>query len=531
MDTLTHRLKSLGPTIVDICRISGTPGVSLGVLHKNEVIHVDNFGYRDVEGKKAPGQDTLYFVASLSKLFTAAGIGILVDEEKLEWNTPVSSILPEFDHPDDTVKTKAGIVDFLSHRSGLAGKSQMWYLEYGRPALPRRDTMRFSSYLDVVYAFQQRWLYNNWGYGLADEVTEKVSGKSWGAFLPERIFSPLGMKGTTTKVDPSTENVAKGYMALSDGTPYHLPRPKQGDGKLAEGAAGIQSNVRDLLTFYKSVMQADKEQKCGEDTSSPLKNIATITSPHISLEPETTSLERSYALGLIRTTLPGSLGVVGLNPMYVDKMPIVGKGIETPRVCIYHQGSIVPYLSSAHLLPDTNTAIVVLTNSMANNDAADWLGQLLLETVLDNPEKNDYVAIAKESAATSVALWPKMAKELEKRRRPDTPQQPPIIYVGKYYNIVGDWCIHVFEDEGILKMCFQGQRDESYRLAHYRYDEFSWLLTRDEDVRRGRFPVVNLEFYILSFRAAGDGGEMQQLIWRHDPDVPAGETFYRHPPK
>lgn len=86
--------------------------------------------------------------------------------------------------------------------------------------------MRFSSYLEVVYAFQQRWLYNNRGYGLADEVTEKVSGKSWGTFLRERIFDLLAMKGTTTKVDLNTENIAKGYMALSDGTPYHLPRPK-----------------------------------------------------------------------------------------------------------------------------------------------------------------------------------------------------------------------------------------------------------------------------------------------------------------
>ncbi|KAI4233713.1 MAG: hypothetical protein LQ349_004237 [Xanthoria aureola] len=527
MDTLAHRLKLLGPTIVEICRISGTPGVSLGVLHKNEVIHVDNFGYRDVEAKKAPDQDTLYFVASLSKLFTAAGIGILVDEKKLEWNTPVSCILPEFDHPDETVKNKAGIVDFLSHRSGLAGKTQMWYLEFARPSLPRRETMRFSSYLEVVYAFQQRWLYNNWGYGLADEVMEKVSGKSWGTCLREKIFDPLGMKGTTTKVDANTENVAEGYMALSDGTPYHLPRPRQGDGKLAEGAAGVQSNVRDLLTFYKNVMEANGEQS----TSSPLKNIPTITSPHVALDPDPVSLERSYALGLIRTMLPGSLGMVGLNPMYVDNMPIVGKGIKTPRLCIYHQGSIVPYLSSAHLLPDTNTAIVVLTNSMANNDAADWLGQLLLETVLDNPDKNDYVAIAKESAAASVALWPAMAKELETRREPNIPQQPLTNYEGKYYNIIGDWCIDVFEAEGILMVCFQGQRDESYPLDHYRPHEFSWLLTRDEDVRRGRFPVVNLDFYILTFRAADEAGTMHQLIWRHDPAVPSGEIFYRHPPE
>lgn len=529
MDLVAHRLKSLGPTIAEICRVSGTPGVSLGVMHRNEVIHIENYGYRDVEEKKVPDQDTLYFVASLSKVFTAAGIGILVDEKQLDWNTPVASILPEFDHPNETIEKKSGVVDYLSHRSGLASKTQMWYLEFGRPSLRRQETMRFSSYLEVVYPFQERWLYNNWGYGLADEVTEKLSGKTWGTFLRERIFSPLGMNGTTTAVNPDTENVAKAYMALSDGTPHHLPRPKQGDGKLAEGAAGIQSNVRDLLTFYKNLMIAEQEQRHGEQDSSPLKNAATILSPHIALEPEPRHSERSYGLGMVRTELPGSLGIIGLNPMYVDEMPIVGKGLETPQLCIYHQGSIIPYLSSAHLLPGTNTAIVVLTNSMANNDAADWLGQLLLETVLDNPDKNDYVAIAKKSAATSVALWPKMAKELEARREPNTPHKPLIAYVGKYYNIIGDWCIDVYEDRG-LKMCFQGQRDESYWLDHLRYDEFSWLLTRNEDVHRGRFPVVNLDFYILTFRNVNDAGYTDQLIWRHDPDVPSGEIFSRHPP-
>ena len=388
--------------------------------------------------------------------------------------------------------------------------------------------MRFSSYLEVVYPFQERWLYNNWGYKLADEVVEKVSGKTWGMFLRERIFSPLGMHDTTTAVNPSTENVAKAYMALSDGTPHRLPRPKLGDGNLGQGAVGIQSNVRDLLTFYKNLMIAEQEQRHGEQDSTPLKEIATIMSPHIALDSEPRRSERSYGLGMVRTELPGSLGVIGLNPKYVNQMPIVGKGLETPQLCIYHQGSIVTYLSSAYLLPGTNTAIVVLTNSMANNDAANWLGQMLLETVLDNPEKNDYVAIAKESAATSVALWPKMAKELEVLREPGTPRKPPIVYVGKYYNIIADWCIDVY-DEGGLKMCFQGQRDKSYRLDHLRNDGFSWLLTRNEIVHQGRFPVINLEFYILMFGKVNDAGYTDQLIWRHDPDVPSGEIFFRHP--
>ena len=527
MDALVHKLKSLGPTIVEICRVSGTPGVSLGVLHKDEVIHIENYGYRDVERKIAPDQDTLYFIASLSKIFTAAAIGILVHEKKLEWSTPVSSILPDFDHPDATIKEKAALVDFLSHRSGLAAKNQMWFLEFGRPSLPRGETMRFCSYLDVVHPFGKRWLYNNWGYGLADEVTEKLAGKSWGTYLRERIFDPLGMESTTTKVRPDNENIAKAYIALSNGTPYEVPRPQQGDGKLAEGAAGVQSNVRDLLTFYKTLLIDQQNRQDRE--ASPLKNISTISGAHVPLEPDSDATERSYAMGLVRTLLPGSLGVIGLNPMYVNPMPTVGKGLERPQLCIYHEGSIPGHLSSAYMLPETNTAIVVLTNSMAKNDAADWIGQLLLETVLDNQEKNDYVALAEASAKISMDLWPKMREHLETRRVPNTTHKPLGSYVGVYWNLIANWCIEVFEETGCLKMCFQQQRDESYELHHYHYNTFSWLLTRDEDVRKGRFPVTDPDMYLMDFRLDTDAEIGRKVVWKHDPDVPNGEIFSTKP--
>ncbi|KAL9611292.1 MAG: hypothetical protein Q9167_004056 [Letrouitia subvulpina] len=334
------------------------------------------------------------------------------------------------------------------------------------------------------------------------------------------------MEGTTTQVTPDNDNVAQTYMALSDSTPFHIPKPQQGDGKIAEGAAGIQSNVRDLLKFYKALMVAKQDP----EKRTPLKEIEAITSAHIPLESQPSASERSYGLGLVRTMLPGSLGIVGLNPMYVNPMPLVGKGLDEPRLCIYHQGSIPWGLSSAHLLPDTNTAIVVLTNSMANNDVADWLGQLLLETILDNPDKNDYVNIAKDSAKFSVELWLRMERNLEKHREPHTTQRSLANYVGIYWNIIHNWCIDIYEDNGILKVCFQQQREESYELNHYHHDTFSWQLTRNEDARRGRFPVLDPEFYLLRFSVVSNRYQSNQLIWKHDPDVPSGETFYTSPP-
>ena len=83
-------------------------------------------------------------------------------------------------------------------------------------------------------------------------------------FLRETILDPLGMEGTKTDNSPDTANVAKAYMALADGTPHHLPRSKQEEGKVNEGAAGVQSNVMNLLIFYKHVMMAGQEQSPDE---------------------------------------------------------------------------------------------------------------------------------------------------------------------------------------------------------------------------------------------------------------------------
>ena len=155
--SLIERLQALTPTILEICRISGTPGLSLGVLHQGEVNYTNNFGYRNVATKTAPDEDTLYYIASMSKAYTAAGIAILVAENKLEWETPLSKVLPDFVHPDETIRTKAALLHFLSHRTGLASKNMMWFTEFGHYSLPREETVRFTSYLEVVHPFGQKW--------------------------------------------------------------------------------------------------------------------------------------------------------------------------------------------------------------------------------------------------------------------------------------------------------------------------------------------------------------------------------------
>lgn len=529
MRSVLDRLQALSPVIAEICRISGTPGASIGVLHENKLIYTHNYGFRDVEAKTPPDERTIYHIASLSKSFTAASIGILVEAGKMSWDTPIHDILPDFKHVNKTINDKATILDFMSHRTGLAPKNMLWLHEFAGVELRRNETLKMASYLETVFEFRTHWLYSNWGYAIADQIIQRLSGQSWGTFLSERILIPLGLDRTKTEHSPKTQNVAQAYMALSDGTPYHLPRPSVEDGVIMEGAVGVQSSVGDLIKFSQKLMEAADDQLSKNVTStegSPLKQLPTLLQGHINLSPTPSELERSYALGWIRTMLPGPLGTVGLNPMYVDAMPLVGKGLEEPKMVMHHQGSLIDFLSSIHLIPSSRTAIVVLTNSMSNNDAADWLGQLILEAILDNPDRNDYVELARSSVEASNNLWPQMAENLERCRIPDTPLRELSDYEGSYYNVIKDWHMEVWVEGDALYMCHQDDRSQSYKLKHYNYDTFSWLLTRDETVRRGLFPMTMAEYYILAF-GRGEDGQIDHAVWKHDASVPEGETFKR----
>ena len=546
MEELAQRLQALGPTIEEIMRLSGCPGASIGISHQKETILKQGYGFRDIGKRLQPDEHTTYYLASLSKSFTAALIGMLVEDDKLKWTDPVMPLLRGATHWDTVIREQSTIVDWMSHRTGLAPKNLVWSQEFGYLSMQRQDTLPTISYLEKVFYFRSHWLYSNWGYAIAAEVVTRLSGKSWGAMLKERIFDPLGMSRTVTKQDPSMDNVAEPYTALRDGTSYHLPQPSPEDGTVMQGAVAVRSNVNDLLNYYAATMFAVEDQKKNETSSTdgnPIVQASMLFQPHVALDAgcadsdeersdqvqDCTGPETSYGLGWITTQLPARLGNVGMNSEYTSRMPVVGKGLNKRTQCVYHHGSNNTSLTSVHLLPESNTAIVVLTNSMGNNDTADWLGQLLLQTVLDVPvqHQHDYIALARESARRSSQLWCDMAEDLERGKMPETHPRELQQYAGIYTNVVKTYCIEVLAQNGNLMMCYQSHHEQLYHLKHHRQDVFSWLLTRDESVRRGRFPITFSEFYLFYFVASECGGEIDGLRWCNDSNVPGGELFQR----
>jgi len=204
----------------------------------------------------------------------------------------------------------------------------------------------------------------------------------------------------------------------------------------------------------------------------------------------------------------------------------VGKSSPSELV-IYHQGSHPGVLAAANLLPKSQSAIVVLTNTLSINDNADWVGQLLLESFLDVKEKNDYLEITKKTVGLALDWYPSMEQELRENRSLEIPRDTQS-YVGVYYNKIGTVHIDVTFDSKQLRIAFQGLEDEIWNLRPWEGDTFTWLPeSRDVIATRGRFSFQSPDYYKIKF-GLSSAGEVDRLAWVHEGwNIPEGETFFK----
>jgi CubicO group peptidase (beta-lactamase class C family) len=96
------------------------PGLALAVVKDDAVVVAKGFGVRKLGDPAPVDSKTLFGIASNTKAFTATAIGLLVEEKKIEWDTPVVRYLPAFAMWDPFVTRELTVRDLLVHRSGRA---------------------------------------------------------------------------------------------------------------------------------------------------------------------------------------------------------------------------------------------------------------------------------------------------------------------------------------------------------------------------------------------------------------------------
>lgn len=186
------------------------PGLAVVVVKDNQVIYKKGLGVREF-GKQDPvGTQTLFACASTTKAMVATCMGMLVDEGKVNWNDPVIKHLPDFKLFDPYVTREIKIRDLFTHNTGVGNTDFLW----GMMNIPSDEVLKKMAFVKPSYSLRSSFVYQNIFYLAAGKVMEKITGKPWGVFIKERIFSPLAM----TRTVPSYKEAVK----LSNMTSPHF---------------------------------------------------------------------------------------------------------------------------------------------------------------------------------------------------------------------------------------------------------------------------------------------------------------------
>ena len=523
MADLVDRLIALSPTIEKLMEIGGAAGLSLGVLHHGEAVYQANFGWRDIQNSLAPTDETIFPACSLTKAMTAATLALTVEEKRITWDTLVKDVLPEYEPEDYVLRNYTTIADLLCHRTGMAWGDNLYVGTDNNILISGENSMKYINSQERLLPFRGQFAYNNIPYELAGHVIDKLTGSTWSEVLKSRILDPIGLERTSFQTPlADVDNVAKCYNTLDDGTPTPIRCVANGDDGFGGASGSLRTCVKDLLKLYSSFLRSAKEQFESGKTStegSPLKQVNHLMSAKIPMG-DPTFRETSYGFGWARVQLPGPMGAIGCNPpLMPDGMPVVGKGACSTMVC-YHQGSLPGALAAVNLVPETESAIVVLSNSLTLNDTPDWVGQLVLEELLGVPERNDYIEAAKSSVAENAKWFSTTMAELEREKVEGPVPRDLEEYTGTYWDAIHVFKIDVFIEEGALKWAFQGLMSEKWQLDHLNQDTFTWIRPRNELTKRGRWVDQSAAFWKAEFKA-GENGRIDRLMWVHDIGVPA----------
>jgi len=368
MESLHSKLQELGPAIQGLMALGGTPGLSLSVATKDQPIYHANYGYRDQEASLLVDEHTIFPACSLAKGLCAAAFGILVERGAASWDTLAKDAAPSYQPADSFLRDHTTIRDLFSHRSGMSSCGNLVNGCEGNILIAKEDCMRVVNEQVLLPGNLGAFVYNSTAYDVCDEAIEHLSGMSVDAFLREKVFGPLSLE-RTSMAPPSegTGNVSKAYNALDDGTPYCIPGPKIGDYGVSSGSGGLHSCASDLVRLYSNFVRSfnhEFENRQFSTPGSPFKQVSHITSAHVPMY-ATSRNEISYGLGWARVQLPNTMGHIGLNGRLLgDDMPVMGKG-RSGQLVLYHQGTLPGALSVVVLIPETESVVVVLSNSLA----------------------------------------------------------------------------------------------------------------------------------------------------------------------
>ncbi|MFJ8012201.1 serine hydrolase [Streptomyces sp. NPDC096339] len=435
----------LDQTVADMMRRTGVPGVSVAVVHDDEVVYLKGFGVRRTDETAKVDPDTVFQIASVSKPVSSTVVaGALTSPG--EWGHRTT--LPGFSLKDPWVSDHVTTADLFSHRSGLPDHAGDLLEDLGYDQAYILDHMR----LEPLTPFRASYAYTNFGLTAAAEAVARAKGSSWQKLSEDVLFKPAGMTSTSTEFSAFEQapNHAATHVKNPDGTwsPRYVRDP---DAQAPAG--GVSSSARDMSRWLRLQLAGgtlDGKRIIPADT------LAATHLPQILSQPPTPPANHTGFYGL------------GWNVSYDD----------AGRLRLSHSGGFeLGANTNVTMLPLEQLGIVVLTNgapvgvpdaialsffdfAQHGKATTDWLP--LMAAVY---EQGDFAL----RSPTDYAHPPAGAK----------PAQDSAAYTGTYDNPYYGKATVTADDSGALTLSL-GPKPQRYPLAHYDGNTFSFE-TRGEN--------------------------------------------------
>ena len=224
------------------------PGLSIAVVHDQEIVWAEGFGYANMERQVLATPYTLYRIGSITKLFTSVAILQLRDEGKLILDAPIEEYLPWFAiQKKYPIHIPITIRNLLTHTSGLPREADFSY--WADHIFPTRAQIKEKIPQQETFLMPETvWKYSNLGFFLLGEIIMELSGYDFSDYINQYILKPLGMNNTYVSLpDIDFQQFATGYgRRLPDNSRESCPVV---DCLGLTPVANFSTTVKDLARF------------------------------------------------------------------------------------------------------------------------------------------------------------------------------------------------------------------------------------------------------------------------------------------
>lgn len=452
------------------------PGLSVVIVKDGQVVLMKGYGVRDVQARTPVDENTLFMIASNTKLFTGTALSLLETRGKLSLNDRITRYFPAYRLYDTNTTRLVTIRDLLTHRIGT--KTFQGDFTFWNTRLTREEIMQRMRLLKPSQVFRQDYGYCNSCFLTAGQVIPVVTGRQWEEFIRDTILLPLEM--TTTRVLSTgvadLPNMARPYTTSYTNTVRSIPFDNWNN--LAP-AASIISNVNELSHWL--MLQLDSGRYKGKQVL-PWSAIQRTRDMNIVTGSRKSAIYpihfRGYGLGLNIADYNG-------------------------RAVYWHTGGAGGMVSNVCFIPEERLGIAILTNQ-DNQAFFELLRYQIMDAYLGVPFVNrskqqlDAFRQGMKEQVDEINAW-------KARVRGNKPELPLAAYAGVYTHPLYGTITIVPRGTG-LQINFATKPDLSASLEYM--DKGEWLMQYN-----------NIEYGVFSIKFEIAGNKVRSVTTRQNEFV------------